>query len=67
MRYFNAFFNKNLSVTDKDSIDIYAAQSGKEIFEFLAQPVPFCAYCDIAGRQHSLPWRTSERDISEWT
>ncbi len=67
VRYFNAFFNKNLSVTDKDSIDIYAAQSGKEIFEFLAQPVPFCAYCDIAGRQHSLPWRTSERDISEWT
>ena len=67
MRYFNDYFQRELPVTDRDSIDIYAARSGQELLEFLAQPVPFCAYCDVAARKHSLPWRTTERDISEWT
>lgn len=66
IRYFNAYFQRELPVTDADSIDIYAAQTGKEILDFLAQPVPFCAYCDIANRKHSLPWRPTNRDISEW-
>lgn len=64
--YFNDYFNQNLPVTNKDSIDIYVAQTKKEILDFLAQPIPFCAYCDIAGRDHSLPWRPTDRDISEW-
>lgn len=66
IRYFNEYFNQDIPVTDKDSIDIYAAQTKKEILDFLAQPVPFCAYCDIGGRKHSLPWRLTKREISEW-
>lgn len=65
--YFNSYFQQDLPVMDGDSIDIYAAQTKKEILDFLAQPVPFCAYCDIAGRQHTQPWRSTKRDISEWT
>lgn len=66
IRYFNEYFNQEIPVRDEDSIDIYAAKSKKEILDFLAQPVPFCSHCDIAGRKHSLPWSPSGRDISEW-
>lgn len=67
VRYFNEFFQRNLPVTHQDSIDIYAVQNGREILEFLAQPVPFCAYCNVEGRKQNLPWRTTSWDISEWT
>jgi len=67
IRYFNEYFHRELPVTEADSIDIFAVESGQEILNFLAKPVPFCAYCDIAGRKHSLPWRPTKRDISEWT
>ena len=65
--YFNDYFKQDLPVTGRDSIDIYDVQNKDEILNFLAQPVPFCAYCDIAGRKHSLSWRPTEKDISEWT
>ena len=38
---FNKYFNKNVPLTQHDSIDIYDVKSMDEILKFLAQPIPF--------------------------
>ncbi len=64
---FSEYFNINMEITEKDSIDIYKAKSGKEILDFISKPIPFCKYCDIDKRTINNPWELSKKDISEWT
>jgi hypothetical protein len=64
---FNEYFNKDLNVSAMDSIDIYKAKNIGEILDFLHKPVPFCRYCNWKAVQTQIPWRTSKREISEWT
>lgn len=64
--HFNRYFHQELEISDKDSIDIYTAEA-REILEFLAQPIPFCKYCNIDSRRENIPWAISKKDISEWT
>lgn len=64
--HFNRYFGQNIPLTDDDSIDIYQAESGREILEFLRRPIPFCRYCDLRTRIKGLPWRQSGREITEW-
>ncbi|MDR2019706.1 MAG: radical SAM protein, partial [Treponema sp.] len=67
IKYFNAYFNKNLQVTEADYIDIYKAESIKEIFGFLSKPMPFCRYCNIKKTVLQIKWGVSKKEISEWT
>ena len=64
---FNRYFHRNLRLSEQDYIDIYKAQSGREILEFLARPIPFCRYCALEKNQYGLPWKVSKREITEWT
>jgi len=64
--HFNRYFGQNIPLTDEDGIDIYKAESGQEILEFLRHPIPFCRYCDLRTRIKGLPWRQSGREITEW-
>lgn len=64
---FNNFYDENVPLTDKDGIDIYKANSAKEILEFLAKPINFCRYCNVKGRTYDHPWEVSKQDIKEWT
>lgn len=64
--HFNRYFHQDLSLSDKDSINIYTAEA-EDILRFLALPIPFCRYCDIDNRQENIPWKVSEKSISEWT
>lgn len=66
VKYFNAQFGKNLAVTDKDSIDIYKAQSIDEILEFIAKPMPFCRYCNRKGTIWDIGYGISKKEITEW-
>lgn len=66
IEHFNEYFGMNLPCTDADSIDVYQADA-PEILRFLAKPIPFCAYCDVKRRTVNHPWKTSAKDISEWT
>jgi organic radical activating enzyme len=65
IKYFNAYFQKNIEVKETDFIDIYKVKAIDEILEFISKPVSFCRYCTLKG----LPakWELSKRDISEWT
>lgn len=73
VRHFNEYFGKDLKMSPKDSIDIYAVKSEEEIDEYLMHPIPFCEYCthwhiDLGMPWHrAMPWQQSRREIREWT
>jgi MoaA/NifB/PqqE/SkfB family radical SAM enzyme len=67
IRHFNQYFNMNLPLTDKDSIDIHTKKSFKAIIRFLAKPIPACRYCDIPSYTYGHKWEISKKDIKEWT
>lgn len=73
IRHFNQYFGKNLTMSPKDSLDIYAVKSEEEIDAYLMHPIPFCQYCSHyyvelgMPWQRAMPWRVSKRDIKEWT
>lgn len=66
LRHFNSFFNEDLQVTEKDSIDIYKAKDAQEIFQFLSHAVPCCRYCDIFNNEYGLVWERSKLQKEEW-
>jgi MoaA/NifB/PqqE/SkfB family radical SAM enzyme len=67
VKHFNAFFEENMELSDKDSIDIYKVKDMREILDFLARPIPFCRYCDVKGRTFGNKWSISKKAITEWT
>lgn len=66
-RHFNKAFGENMEDVPENSIDIYQANSSREILEFLSKPILFCRYCNIEMTRWKRPWRQSERTIEEWT
>lgn len=63
---FNEFFNKNLVISDKDSISIYDSNNFDEILKFLSKPIPFCKYCNIDGTVLGIDYEKSNKEITEW-
>jgi hypothetical protein len=66
MRHFNKYFNKNVPVSDENSIDIYSVKSMREILYFLFKPIPLCRYCKSMGNEIVGEWRKTEKAIEEW-
>jgi MoaA/NifB/PqqE/SkfB family radical SAM enzyme len=64
--WFNAYFSKNIEVSENDFIDIYKAKSIEEIYNFLSKPMPFCRYCKIREWEVGINWDVSQKEISEW-
>lgn len=67
IHHYNRFFSKNLKVDDRDSIDIFKAESMDDILSFLSRPIPFCRYCDVDHRTGGHPVVLSKKSIKEWT
>lgn len=67
VEHFNYYFNKELYVSNKDSISIYEAENLDDILQFLAKPIPFCRYCRVRDREYELEWEQTKRNIKEWT
>ncbi|MDE7175183.1 MAG: 4Fe-4S cluster-binding domain-containing protein [Helicobacter sp.] len=63
---FNSAFNQSLPLSPLDSIDIYKAKDYNEILQFLAKPIPFCRFCNLAKWKNIGEWKTSKKDISEY-
>lgn len=66
IEHFNAFFDKELMVSESDYIDIYKVDSKETIARMLATPIPFCRYCDVNHRTFNHEWSPSKKQISEW-
>ena len=67
MWIFAKHFKIDLPMTEDDGIDIYSIETGRELFERLARPMPACRYCNVSMRTFGHPWKVSERRIEEWT
>lgn len=65
LNYFNNFYNTNLTLCEKDYIDIFKVNNAKEIVDFYSNPTPFCKNCLIKKR-YVTDYAVSKRDISEW-
>ena len=63
---FNEKFNQNLQLTEKDSVDIYNAESWKDFSDFAANRVPFCGYCDVPKWHSVSEWKVSSKKIEEY-
>jgi uncharacterized radical SAM superfamily Fe-S cluster-containing enzyme len=63
---FNKYFNKDLKLTEADSVDIYKINSLRELADFTSYPVPFCRYCDIKKWNEFKAWDHSRKEISEY-
>lgn len=67
IKAFNEYFHQHVDLTEGDGIDIYQANSAKEILQVMAKPMPFCRYCDVKHRTYDHPWEISKKSIKEWT
>jgi len=66
-KYFNKQFDKDLKISDQDSIDIYQAKNLDEILRFTSRPMPFCKYCNLKGVIWDIGFGISKKEITEWT
>ncbi|GAB7141192.1 radical SAM protein [Deferribacterales bacterium RsTz2092] len=64
--HFNEYFDKNINVSEGDSLDIYKINEASDIFRFIANPIPFCRYCDSANTLNHGKHVLTKRDISEY-
>ena len=64
---FNEYFGKNLPGPECNSVSIYEIQTREQLMKEMSKSVPLCSYCDAKHRMPGIPWRVSERDITEWT
>ena len=65
IRHFNNKFGTNFTVSRRDYIDIYKADSIEEIMKFYCHSVPFCRFCNTF-RNYECDWGISKQDIEEW-
>ena len=66
MHLLNEYFNEHIPIDEKNSIDIYKAETGREILEFLVKPIPMCAYCDRKSITTGHMWEISNREKNEF-
>ncbi len=64
---FNNYFNTNLTLSEKDYLDIYKIKNNKQIKEFFNNSIPFCKYCNIPKQVDKLPFEISKKDIKDWS
>lgn len=65
-RYLSKYFGVDIGPCAEDSLDIYKVESSREILDFLSRPIPFCRHCMHHKTRWYLPWKQSERKLSEW-
>lgn len=66
-RLFEKKFECHFERKDSDFIDIYKVQNFQEISSFIASYQSFCRYCNVKEWEINIPWKTSEKNISEWS
>ena len=60
------YFNLDIHLSEKNGVDIYSVESGDELLEKIARPIPLCQYCDITDESIICDWGISKKDRYEW-
>lgn len=63
---FNHYFGFDLQVCEADFIDIYKAVDKEQILRKLAEPIPFCRYCNVLKERSAVDWGKTEGKLEEW-
>lgn len=63
---FNHYFGFDLEVCEADFIDIYEAVNKDEILKKMAEPIPFCRYCNVLKERNAMNWGKTEGKLEEW-
>lgn len=50
-------YNVDFQFSDQDYVNIYDNYNAQDIVDFLAQPIPFCRFCNIKKRDENHVWR----------
>lgn len=66
MHLLNEYFGENIPLDERNGINIYKAQTGQEILEYLTKPIPMCAYCDRANITTNHKWEISQKEKREF-
>lgn len=64
---FNEHFDKSLEISSKDYIDIYGDIQPQDVLDFMCNPRPACRYCKSTEWKEGFTWKTSTKNIEEWT
>lgn len=67
MHLFKDYFQDDIKIDEANGIDIYKANSGQDILEYLTKPIPMCAYCDRANIKTGFEWGISKKEKDEWS
>ena len=62
----NWYYNLQFPEGEVNSIDIYTADDMDQIMTFLKKPIPMCNYCKVKDYEYDIPWRVSNKELSEW-
>ncbi len=61
------YFDLDIALSEQNAVDIYKVHDAEELMRKLAQPIPFCRYCDLeAWNSYQDNWRPSNKDRYEW-
>lgn len=63
---FNEYFHENIPIDERNGINIFQAESGQEILEYLTKPIPMCAYCDRKNNTPGHDWAISKKEKREF-
>lgn len=66
MHLLNEYFGTDITMSKENGINIYEANSGQEILEYLIKPIPMCAYCDRKNITTGHTWQISKKEKSEF-
>lgn len=66
MHLLKDYFGFDIPLDEANGIDIYKAESAKEILEYMIKPIPMCAYCDIEHTTTGHEWGISKKEKSEF-
>ncbi|MDR1320085.1 MAG: radical SAM protein [Gracilibacteraceae bacterium] len=64
--YCAAKFNIDNPVCNDDGLDIFQAETGDELLEFVSQRPRMCAYCKVRDFRCIGSWLPSKRERGEW-
>ena len=65
--HFVRYFNLDIPLSSDNYIDIYQAQSKKELYSLITSPIPCCKYCNMSAKEFNVKWEISKQNLTEWT
>ena len=64
--HFKKYFHKDIHLSERDGVDIYAVENAEELMKKMTEPIPFCRYCSEDLFHYWEEWAPSRKNIYDW-